>query len=248
MPGPDDATLDISPGIGLYLLVAGVLAVLAGGAAAPANRLWDLIALRRRVLRLWDRGLGFEAAGLQQKLLRRMRRTPGLDGRALVIETLHLAGLYVDCGLPQRGAELVRRTMADALAVLADGPEALASAQALAAENMSLARTVSQQQMAMGAGDSRTAHAHAADAAAWPLPAAVSAAGVRPAAVLSGALPRRPAPGVVGRPVSFGRWGLDGAGVEPSRRGVDHSFERDAWHSSWLGWICQADSVAWEQP
>ncbi|MER6612633.1 hypothetical protein [Streptomyces xantholiticus] len=150
MPGPDGATLDISPGIGLYLLVAGVLAVLAGGAAAPANRLWDLIALRRRVLRLWDRGLGFEAAELQQKLLRRMGRTPGLDGRALVIETLHLAGLYVDCGLPQRGAELVRRTMADALAVLADDPEGLASAQALAAENMSLAQTVSQQQMAMG--------------------------------------------------------------------------------------------------
>ncbi|MGW7463119.1 hypothetical protein ACWGJT_00070 [Streptomyces xantholiticus] len=79
-----------------------------------------------------------------------MRRTPGLDGRALVIETLHLAGLYVDCGLPQQGAELVRRTMADALAVLADDPEGLPSAQAVAAENMSLARTVSQQQMAMG--------------------------------------------------------------------------------------------------
>ncbi|WP_326599202.1 hypothetical protein [Streptomyces sp. NBC_01803] len=150
MPGPDGATLDISPGVGLYLLVAGAIAVLAGGAAAPASRLWDLIALRRRVLRLWDRGLGFEAAELQQKLLRRMRRMPGLERRTLVIETLHLAGLYVDCGLPQRGTELVLRTMADAPAALADDAEALAEARALADHTLALAQSVSQQQMATG--------------------------------------------------------------------------------------------------
>ncbi|WP_059008142.1 hypothetical protein [Streptomyces specialis] len=154
MPGSDGATLDISPGVGLYLLAVGALAGLAGGAAAPGNRLWDLIALRRRVLRLWDRGVGFEAAELQQKLLRRMRRTPGLEGRALVIETLHLAGLYVDCGLPQRGTELVLRTMADAPAVLGDDEEALADARALADHTLALAQSVSQRHMVMGAGGS----------------------------------------------------------------------------------------------
>ncbi|MFY1697028.1 MULTISPECIES: hypothetical protein [unclassified Solwaraspora] len=132
--GPDGATLDIGPGVGVYVAILAAVLVVGAAVAAPRDVEHDLRVLGQRAEQLVRRGLGFEAVEKQQQLLRRARRRPGWDDPRLTFEALYLARLYLIVGHVDRGVQLVHEVMAQAPQRFGDDHEGLAAARAEAGD------------------------------------------------------------------------------------------------------------------
>lgn len=117
--------LDLTAGMGTYVVLAGALAVVAGAYLAPRSWVQDLDTAVWRSVKLERMGRLGESTELAQHVVRYAYRRADAQDSSLAFAVVDLALLYHDLGLPDRAAAAVRLALSDQVIRFKNDPQEL---------------------------------------------------------------------------------------------------------------------------